>query len=265
MTSPALVFEVSAQDFQSSVVQASLETPILLDFWADWCGPCRTLAPLLERLATDYGGGFRVGKIDIEQEQELAAAFQVQSIPFCVLIAGGRPVDAFSGALPESEIRAFLQRAGVEPGPAGGESDEAAPADPDSPAERLRAGLAAAMRGDPGAARERLEGIGEEEAEHSRAARILDGLAIWEELPPAGESPGSVEARRHLGDGVEALQGGDLDGAVERLLDSMAADKAFGGGLARRAAVLAFELMALEPGGDERAGAYRRRMATLLF
>ena len=259
MTSP-VVFDVTAADFQSAVLERSLEVPVLLDFWASWCGPCRTLTPVLERLAADYGGGFVLGKVDTETERELAAAFQVQSIPFVVLIAGGRPVDAFAGALPEPEVRAFLERHGVQPQAAEETPEEAEPEDPDAPVARLKAGLAAAGRADVATARERLEGIPEEEPEAARAGRILDGLAIHE----AGFDA-SAPAAVPLSAGRDALRAGDLDAAVEAFLDSMAVDKAFAEGLARRAAVLCFELMSQEPDGEERATAFRRRMAGLLY
>ncbi|MBK8977892.1 MAG: tetratricopeptide repeat protein [Planctomycetes bacterium] len=257
-----VVFDVTARDFERDVVVRSRDVPVLLDFWADWCGPCRALGPVLEKLAGEFGGGFVLGKIDTEREQELAMAFRVQSIPFCVLFDGGQPVDAFAGALPESEVRRFLERNGVR-AVAGEAAPEPAPADPDGPVARLRAGLAAVLRGDCATARERLDGIPEEEPERARARRLLDGLQIWEQ-PPTGEAAGKPAGVALLA-GRERLAGGDLDGAVEAFLDSMQSDKAFAGELARRAAVMTLELMGLEPDGDDRASAFRRRMATLMY
>ena len=145
------MFEVTAVNFQE-VVQRSTTVPVLLDFWADWCAPCKTLAPLLESLADEYGGAFVVGKVDSEKEAELAAAFRVQSIPFVCLLMGGRPVDAFAGAVPQAELRAFLAKAGIEPtAPAPAEED------PNSPEASLRAALQAASKGAVEEAREQGE------------------------------------------------------------------------------------------------------------
>jgi putative thioredoxin len=109
MASP-WVFDVKVATFQQEVLQKSLEVPIVLDFWAPWCGPCRKLGPILERLAEEYGGKFLLGKINTEEELQLAAAFRVQSIPMVVAFVEGQPVDQFQGLLPEPQIREWLDR-----------------------------------------------------------------------------------------------------------------------------------------------------------
>lgn len=255
MTSPN-VFDVTSREFDAQVVARSREVPVLLDFWAEWCGPCRTLGPVLDKLAEEYGGAFLVGKVDTEKERELAYAFQVQGIPLCVLVVDGRPADAFQGALPEAEVRKFLESHGIVPaGPA------AEPQDPDAPAARLEAGLVAAARGDVGTARERLAGIPEEEPEHPTAARILDGLDAAE--TPVDATAGAAAAA--IVAGREKLAAGDFDGAAEDFLASIAAAKDHGGGIARRQLLLCFELMGLEADGQDRVAGLRRRLATLLF
>ena len=87
-----------------------MSTPVLVDFWAPWCGPCKSLGPVLEKLEADYGGRFKLAKINSDEQQELAGAFGIRSIPTCVLMMGGKPVDGFMGALPEGQVRQFLDK-----------------------------------------------------------------------------------------------------------------------------------------------------------
>lgn len=104
------MIDITEQNFQAEVIDASFATPVLIDFWAPWCGPCKAIGPILEKLEQDYGGAFKLVKINSDEQQQLSAAFGVRSIPTCILMLGGKPVDGFAGALPEGQLRAFLDK-----------------------------------------------------------------------------------------------------------------------------------------------------------
>ena len=108
--------DVSTADFNEAVIEASKSVPVLVDFWAEWCGPCRALKPVLEKLATEYQGKFRLAKVNSDENQELAQRYGVRGIPNVKAFVDGKLVDEFSGALPEAQVREFLQR--VIPSPA---------------------------------------------------------------------------------------------------------------------------------------------------
>jgi putative thioredoxin len=104
------MINVTTENFDAEVIQASLSTFVLVDFWAEWCGPCKALGPLLEKLEADYAGRFTLVKIDSDAQQELSQAFGIRSLPTCILMKDGKPLDGFMGALPEGKVREFLDK-----------------------------------------------------------------------------------------------------------------------------------------------------------
>jgi putative thioredoxin len=283
------IFEAGEANFETDVLQASLQTPVLVDFWATWCGPCKTLGPILEKLAGEYAGAFRLAKIDCDKEQQLAGMFGVRSIPTVVLISNGQIVDAFSGALPESQVREFLKRHKVEPAsrieaPTPG-VDENVPAEtpkaavarieqalvaaPDDAGLKLDLALAKARTGDTANAQATLDALPVDLAEDDRAKALAALLALQQSLaaiPPAADLLARIERDPRDfaaldGLGVRKLLGGDSGGAMQHWLSILAADRGWNEGLARKRLLDAFRIVH----DDALVSATRRKMSSLLF
>jgi putative thioredoxin len=137
------MIDVTLQNFEAEVITASRTVPVLVDFWATWCGPCKVIGPLLEKLETQYGGRFKLVKVDSDREQQLASAFGIRSIPTCILLMNGQPVDGFMGALPEGKIKEFLDKH-LPPAPQAEEEfvEEEMPGDAGSRLEKLQHAVA---------------------------------------------------------------------------------------------------------------------------
>ena len=284
------IFEAGEANFETDVLQASLQTPVLVDFWATWCGPCKTLGPILEKLADEYAGAFRLAKIDCDKEQQLAGMCGVRSIPTVVLIQGGQIVDAFSGALPESQVREFLTKHGVEPAariaaPAQDVLADDAPAEtpqaavarfeqalagaPDDAGLKLDLALAKARTGDTANAQATLDALPVDLAEDDRAKALAALLAMQQSLatmPAAADLLARIEKDPRDfaaldGLGVRKLLGGDDAGAMQHWLAILAADRGWNDGLARKRLLDAFRIVH----DDALVSAARRKMSSLLF
>ena len=176
MTDSLQVFDATEQNFETEVVQASLSTPVLLDFRADWCGPCKSLGPILEKVVDSYGGKLKLAKVDTDKEMQLAGAFGIRSLPTVVLVKDGQMIDGFMGALPESGVRAFVEKHLGKPEPGAAPAAEtAAPeetpqqaivrlqqdiaAHPDQAELKLDLALALARAGEADAAQAQLDAL----------------------------------------------------------------------------------------------------------
>lgn len=282
---PRHVFDATAANFETDVLQASLERPVLVDFWAEWCGPCKSLGPVLEKLADEYNGAFVLAKVDVDKEQQIAAAFQIRSVPTVFLLVGGQPVDGFPGALPEGQVREFLQRHGIEPAAGAPVEDaEPAPLDPAAEAARLREAmtaepdkaelrldlaLALLQTGEVAEAEGLLDGLPANLATDDRAIKArarLDFATLLADAPPAdalqaaiATDPADLTARHQLG--VRHIVAGDAEAGLEQFIEMLARDRDFQDGLPRKALIDAFRVV------DDAAlvSRYRRRMASLLF
>lgn len=106
----SIIFDVTAEDFEDTVMRASMDMPIIVDFWAPWCGPCKQIMPILENVITEAGGEVRLAKVNLDENPELAQALRVQSVPTVFAFIGGQPVDAFQGVIPEGQVKAFIDK-----------------------------------------------------------------------------------------------------------------------------------------------------------
>jgi putative thioredoxin len=265
MTATPHKIVATADNFMAEVVEASQSQPVLVDFWAPWCGPCKSLMPLLDRLADDYAGRFLLAKVNTDEQPSLATHFRIRSIPTVLLVHHGEVVDQFIGVESESFIRELLDRH-VAPGEA-----EVAPAaeeagSPDRP--EVAAELALLHR-DETAAAEAIATLATQNDSHPRLPALRARLAF---VAIANAQPDSVGLRRTLeSDPANAparhalaahhAVAGDYATALAEWLELMRRDRHYGEEAARRSLLQVFDVLG---DGDPLMIQYRRRMASLL-
>jgi len=289
-TSKPNVFDATTDGFEADVLQKSLQVPVLVDFWAEWCGPCKTLGPILEKLAGDYNGAFLLAKVDVDKEQQLGAAFQVRSIPTVFLVKDGQLVDGFPGALPEGQVREFLKHHGIEPAeaPANDEPDAAtatvAPPDPHAEVMRLRKAveaepdkaelkldlaLALLQTGGARESEQLLDALPANLSTDDRAVKARTRLgfsSLLTDAPPTevleaaiAADPDDLHARHLLG--AHRIVAGQAEAGLEQFLDMLRRNRNFEDGLPKKALIDAFRIIE----DDDLVGRYRRKMSSLLL
>jgi putative thioredoxin len=260
-------------DFKNAVVERSRSVPVVVDFWAPWCAPCRVLGPAIEALAAEAGGRWELVKLDTDEQPDIARAFGIMSIPTVKMFHGGRPIAEFIGALPPLEIRRWLDshlpdsrlerlEAIVSRWESSGGRKIAPDLEtfvkehPDLPAGSLRLAQAV-VADDPGRARELIRSAG---AEVEQAELVAD-LTSLADLAESGDGAPERLAP-HLEAARKCLREHDLDGALEHLIDGAMIDKSFGNELTRRAAVALFRLLGPD---HELTGKHRSRLAMAVY
>src|SRR5918993_3651037 len=263
---PVTVLDVTEATFQAEVLDRSFQVPVVLDLWAEWCGPCKQLSPVLERLAVEGGGSWVLAKVDVDANPALAQGLRVQGIPAVKAVWQGQLVAEFSGAIPEEQARQFvteLVRATTGGGLEGGDAEEPVAED-----ARLDAAEAALERGDLVAAEAAYQAILDAEPDHPEASLALRQVQLFRRadeagphaLAAAGAPPGDVAAQTRAPDLLLGTR--HIEAAFDRLLDVVRRSAGEERDTARKHLV---ELFAVVGDDDPRVGTARRQLTAALF
>ncbi len=292
MTHTTHVLDVTQDNFETEVLLASNQQPVLIDFWADWCAPCRQLKPILEKLAGEYAGAFRLVKINADQEATLASMFGVRSLPTVLLLKDGKPLDGFMGARPESEVRKFLADHGIQPDNTADEQpptptdptpavnsespsealsriEKAIEAEPDKAELKLDLATAQMNAGQTEAAATTLDTLPTSLAHDDRAQRLRKQLEFVSAL--AGAPDATILEQRIVANSkdfeardlraIRRLLDGQPELAIEDYLALLAEARGWNDGLAKKRLLALFTVVDDVPLVTKA----RQRMASLLF
>ena len=280
------MIDTTLSSFERDVIEASMEVPVLVDFWAPWCGPCKVLGPLLEKLEREYGGRWKLVKVNSDTNPELASSFNLRSIPYSVAFVDGNAVAQFMGAQPEAYVRAFLDRLIPNPGElehraardalALGQKDiareylkNAIALDPTNDGARLDIVNLMLEDGESGEARKQFDILSTDAEQQSGYEAVRAGLIAAERaatLPPedaliarVAES-GDPQSRLDLAELYIARR--EFRAALEQLLEIVRGDRKFGDDIGRRKMLTVFEMAAAEP---ELVDDFRSRLSSVLY